>query len=278
MKFIFTLSGNSERFTKEGFISKPLIKIDDRYVIEYVLDMYPGIDFKDVTFVVNDQDVKNHKIDEVLGELYPLSTVLTIPAHRKGPVVSLLRIEDSIQDDEPYIVSYCDLTHKWNYQNFLQKIKDTNCDGCLVTHTGTHPHRMRNINFAHLKLDSQGFRVLGVKEKGYYTDVPILEHASSGIYYFKSGNILKTYCRKMVENDERVNGEFYVTLIYNGMIKDGMYVIDYLTDNYVCLGTPFDLIQFKYWKSLINNKITQEEVEFIQNYWRTYHDIDKKQT
>jgi NDP-sugar pyrophosphorylase family protein len=276
MKYIFTLSGNSERFTREGFIAKPLIKIDDRLVIEYVLDMFPTINFRDALFVVNDQDVKNYNISDILKELYPLSTVVTIPAHKKGPVVSLLRIEDMIKDDEPYIVSYCDLTQHWDFEDFLETLEITNCDGCLVTHTGVHPHRMRNINFAHLKLDDQ--KVLEVKEKGYYTDVPINEYASSGIYYFKEGKVLKNYCKKMIENDERVNGEFYVTLIYNQMIRDGMYVLNYPTDNYVCFGTPLDLMGFKYWKALIDNRTTPEEVEFIENYWRRYHDTNQKQT
>lgn len=276
MKYIFTLSGNSERFTKEGFIAKPLIKIDDRYVIEYVLDMYPDIDFRNAIFIVNDQDVKNYKIDEVVEELYPLSKVVVIPAHKKGPVVSLLRIQDLIENDESYIVSYCDLTHHWNFKDFLNKIKETDCDGCLVTHTGKHPHRMRNINFAHLKLDRN--QVLEVKEKGYYTNDPINEYASSGIYYFKRGSVLKEYCKKMIENDERVNGEFYVTLIYNQMIRDGMYVLNYPTNNYVCFGTPYELVQFKYWKSIINNNMASDEIKFIENYWRQYHDFDKKST
>lgn len=182
-----------------------------------------------------------------------------------------MKIEDLIEDREPYIISYCDLTHKWDYANFLKRLDETDCDGCLVTHTGKHPHRMRNINFAHLKLDDE--QVLEVKEKGYYTDDPLNEYASSGIYYFKSGSILKRYCKKMIENDERVNGEFYVTLIYNQMIRDGLYVTHYPTNNYVCFGTPFELIQFKYWKSLINNKTIPEEVKFIQGYWEKYHDI-----
>jgi NDP-sugar pyrophosphorylase family protein len=113
-----------------------------------------------------------------------------------------LKIENLIEDEESYIVSYCDLTHKWDYNEFLKKLEQTQCDGCLVTHTGIHPHRMRNINFAHLKLD--GECVLEVKEKGYYTNNPTEEYASSGIYYFKKGSILKKYCKKMIERIENL--------------------------------------------------------------------------
>jgi len=271
MKYIFTLSGNSERFTKEGFIVKPLIKINGKMVIEYVMDMFPNINFNDVTFIINDNDVTLYKIDKTLKELYPDSTIVTISAHKKGPVTSILQLQNII-NNESYIVSYCDLTQKWNYSDFVNKLHLTNCDGCLVTHTGKHPHRLRNINFAHLKID--GTKVLEVKEKGYYTNDPIQEFASSGIYYFKSGELLLKYFNKLIENKENVNGEYYVTLVYNQMIRDGLSVTHYPTDNYVCLGTPFDLISFKYWLSLIENNITSEELQFIKNYWRTYNDIN----
>ena len=272
MKYIFTLSGNSERFTKEGFVVKPLIKINDKMVIEYVMDMFPSISLKDTIFVINDYDVKNYNIDQKLKELYPESSTFIISAHKKGPVISILQLENKIVDDEPYIISYCDLTHKWNYSDFVNKVTESNCDGCLVTHIGMHPHRMRNINFAHLKTDET--KVLEVKEKGYYTNDPIQEYASSGIYYFKTGKILKDYFKKLIENNETVNGEYYVTLVYNQMIRDGLSVIHYPTNNYVCLGTPFDLISFKYWKSLIDNKMSNEEISFINSYWEKYHDIN----
>ena len=272
MKYIFTLSGNSERFTSEGFVVKPLLKINNKMVIEYVLDMFPNINFNDVIFIINDHDVSHYKIDETLSKLYPDSKIITIPSHKKGPVISILQLESNIDENEQYIISYCDLTHKWNYSDFISKLNVTNCDGCLVTHTGMHPHRMRNINFAHLK--TGGSKVLEVKEKGYYTDNPIQEYASSGIYYFKSGKLLQHYLHKLIENNETVNGEYYVTLVYNQMIRDGLSVIHYPTDNDVCLGTPYDLISFKYWESVFRNNMTDEEINFIKNYWKMYHDIN----
>ena len=274
MKHIFTLSGNSERFTKEGFNPKPLIKVGNKMVLEHVLDLYPHILDRDITFIVNDQDVKNHNIERILREMYPLAGVFVIPSHRRGPVSSILQIEKHIDLDSPYLVTYCDVAWQWTYQNFITKLKISNCDGCLVTHSGKHPHRMRAINFAHLKVD--GEKVLEVKEKGWYTDNPINEYASSGVYYFRTGRILKQYCEKLIEDNEIVNGEFYVTLVYNPMIRDGLKVIYYPTDNYVCFGTPFELVSFKYWKSIIDMNMTDDEVQFVKNYWEKYHDSNKK--
>lgn len=270
MKYIFTLSGNSERFTKDGFITKSLIKINNKAVIEYVLDMFPNVPTKDMVFIVNFHDIEKYEIDKFLKTLYNGSQVIGIPNHTKGPVASILNVEGVIENDEPYVIAYCDLTHKWNFPDFLSHVFNEDCDGCLVTHSGKHPHRMRNINFAHLKVKNS--IVEEVREKGYFTDDPIGEFASSGIYYFKSGQILKQYFKKLIENKETVNGEFYVTLVYNQMIRDGLKVTHYPTDNYVCLGTPNDLISFKYWRSVIDNKLSKDEVDFVKNYWIDYHD------
>ena len=94
------------------------------------------------------------------------------------------------------------------------------------------------------------------------------------VEFIKSGKLLKHYLHKLIENNETVNGEYYVTLVYNQMIRDGLSVIHYPTDNYVCLGTPYDLISFKYWESVFRNNMTDEEINFIKNYWKMYHDIN----
>lgn len=273
MKYIFTLSGNSDRFTRDGFIPKPLIKVNDRMVIEYVLDMYPNINLSDAIFIINNRDSFEYNIDDVIKKLYPSATVVSINSHTSGPVVSLLNIEHLISDSDPYIVSYCDLTQKWNYADFVNKMETSKCDGCLVTHTGKHPHRMKVVNFAHVLLE--GETVKAVKEKGYFTDNPFSEYASNGIYYFRTGQLLKTYSHRLIENKELVNGEYYVTLIYNQMIRDGLKVIHYPTDNYVCFGTPDELTTFKYWSAVINKKMSDEDIEFIYNYWKKYHGIVK---
>ena len=41
MKVIITLSGNSERFTTNGYTIKPIIKINRKLKLNYFLDMLP---------------------------------------------------------------------------------------------------------------------------------------------------------------------------------------------------------------------------------------------
>ena len=120
-------------------------------------------------------------------------------------------------------------------------------------------------------------RVAFAKIEGVMNMDSVAQYGISGVptlMYFKSGKLLKHYLHKLIENNETVNGEYYVTLVYNQMIRDGLSVIHYPTDNYVCLGTPYDLISFKYWESVFKNNMTDEEINSIKNYWKMYHDIN----
>ena len=141
MKIVLTLSGNSERFTSQGYTIKPLIRVHGKRLLEYALDMYPTVADNDFIFVVKSSDMSTHSIDRVIGE-YKTSKVLAIPANSLGPVFSISHIFDQIPDDEEIIVSYCDLTQKWDFDAFLKYCRDTNSDGCVVTHVGFHPHKL----------------------------------------------------------------------------------------------------------------------------------------
>jgi len=270
MKYIFTLSGNSKRFTDSGFLPKYLIKIQDRMVIEYVVDMFPGVPQDSMIFIINDKDNEKYLVSKVLKELYPGSRIEVIPQNTQGPVYSILEAIKYINcDKEEILVSYCDLFHKWNFSDFQKYLQQTKCDGCLVTHTGYHPHRLGKMNFAHLKVN--GGDVLEVKEKGYFTENPINEYASSGIYYFRTGAIMKRYFEDMIFFHTKVNGEFFVTLAYNRMIRDSRKVVHYPTDNYVCFGTPEDLCGFIVWMDYLKKGFDTSKISFLFDYWQRYN-------
>lgn len=243
MKKIITLSGHSQRFLDEGFTIKPLIKIDNKYVIEYVVDSIKElneIDYSNYIFIVKQEDIDIYNIDSILYKLFPNCIVKNIPSHKDGPVFSIISIIDDVCDDsDEILISYCDLYINWNIENFINFARSGDCDGGIVSHTGFHPHRINNKYFAYMQIDDSN--VLKIQEKKPFTNEPDLEYASGGIYYFKSCRLIKKYFTYLLENNIRVNNEFYVTMVYNKMIEDGLKVKHYDSVNYVCLGTPMDV-------------------------------------
>jgi NDP-sugar pyrophosphorylase family protein len=255
MKHIIILSGHSKRFLEENFTIKPLIQINGKTIIEYVLDTLNLKSYEDVSFIIKNEDVDTYKLDSYLENKFNKSKIFKINGHRLGPVYSVLEAQECIFDNEETLITYCDLHIKWDINNFYNFIKKTNSDGCIVSHTGWHPHRIYNKSFAYLKVNNDS--VLEIKEKQHFTDNPENEYASGGLYYFRSGKLIKHYFNKLIEKNIKVNNEFYVTMPYNLMIEDGLKITHYDSKNYLCLGTPKDVEIFT--ACVILDKLLKED-------------------
>ena len=270
MKIVITLSGNSERFTSKGYPIKSLIKIEDKRIIDYVLDMFPNVDDKDFLFIVRREDLSAHGIDRAILQS-KVSKIFAIDKNNLGPVYSISNAFDSIPDDEEIVVSYCDFTQKWDFDEFIKFCRESNSDGCIVTHLGFVPHKLYNKSFAFLTVNESDNTVSYVHEKKPINQVKPNEPASSGIYYFKSGALLKKYFKKLMDEKICVNGEYYVTVPYNLMIKDGLKVTHYVTNKYACLGIPTDVECYKAWKYIIdNNNVDEKSVVEVYKFWKDY--------
>ena len=71
---------------------------------------------------------------------------------------------------------------------------------------------------------------------------------SPGVYYFRTGGLLKKYCKKLVESNQVINGEFYASLPYNFMVKDGLKIwVPLNVDKFCQWGTPEDLKEYLFW-------------------------------
>jgi NDP-sugar pyrophosphorylase family protein len=186
-------------------------------------------------------------------------------------VFSILSIIDDVcEDSDEILVSYCDLHINWNILEFINFVRTGNHDGSIVSHRGFHPHRIHNKYFAYMKVD--GDYMIQIQEKKPFTDDPESEYASGGIYYFKTCKILKHYFMDLINSNKRVNNEFYVTMTYNKMIEDGLKVSHYDSKNYVCLGTPMDVIIFSSSLNLLKYFTSYSDIEKILKYFNSnYH-------
>ena len=270
MQIVIPMAGSGARFIAAGYKEpKPLITLacDQRHIIEHVLDMFQEPD-DEFTFICNMDHLLNTNMCPVLKKLKPEARIVEIGPHKKGPVYTLQPALPFLCPDEPVIVAYCDGTLKWDRQDFQQKVQAL--DGCILTHTGFHPHTLSTTKMAFIK-EVQG-RVVEVKEKASYTDNPWSEHASSGIYYFRKAGYLKKYSARMFERNLHYGGEFYVTLMYNPMIEDGLNVGYYDTEFVAILGTPEDTLNFEAWATLVKNMKISSYEDLIKcfNYWKRY--------
>lgn len=245
MKVIIPMSGMSSRFTAAGYsIPKYLIEVNGKKVIDHIIDLYPKS--SDFVFIINDKHEQETNIVDVLNSLVENKTIVTIPHHKKGPVFSVSQFENLIDDEEQVIVNYCDFSMYWNYQEFEQFVNETECDGCVVCYTGFHPHMLGSDNYAFCKVNLLN-EILEIREKQPFTGDKMSEYASTGTYYFRKGSYVKKYFNRLMDEDLNINGEYYVSLVYNLLIRDGFINKVYEVPHMLQWGTPLDLAMYNKW-------------------------------
>lgn len=248
-QIIIAMSGFGERFRTAGYsVPKPLIDVDGKPIIEYVVKMFSPKD--DFIFICNREHLENpeYKMRETLGRIAPNGRIVSIEPHKLGPVHAVLKAEEFVNKNLPTIINYCDFTCYWHYDDFKDFVMKEKLDGAIPCYTGFHPHMLGNTNYAYPRLEN-GF-VVDIQEKKPWTDKPEQEYASSGTYYFNSGATALYYCKKTVEKNYNLNGEFYASLIYKPMCEDGKKIKVYELEHFMQWGTPQDLAEYLYYSKI----------------------------
>jgi bifunctional N-acetylglucosamine-1-phosphate-uridyltransferase/glucosamine-1-phosphate-acetyltransferase GlmU-like protein len=92
-----------------------------------------------------------------------------------------------------------------------------------------------------------------IQEKKPFTEDRMSEYASNGTYYFKSGRMMKQYFSMLMNLSETINNEYYVSMVYNLMKRDGLIINIFEIDYMLQWGTPYDLNVYNMWSNYFNN-------------------------
>lgn len=249
------MSGVGNRFVQAGYKDpKPLIMVDGKPIIEHVCDLFPNED--KFTFICNAKHLAETNMRDILLSIKPNANVIEIPNHKLGPVYAVSLVNDYIDDGEEVIVNYCDFGTYWDYEDFLKHTRDRDADGAIPAYKGFHPHMLGDTNYAFMREDKQW--MLEIKEKEPFTDDRMQEYASNGTYYFKKGSYVKKYFRELMDRDMNLNGEYYVSLVYNLLRKDDLKVSIYNIQHMLQWGTPQDVEEYNTWSKYFRNAIEEK--------------------
>jgi len=259
MQIIIPMSGIGKRFQDAGYTDpKPLIIVDNIPIIQHVVNLFPGE--TNVSFICNDFHLENTNMNNILNSFCPYGKIYKVPViNRKGPVHAVSLIFDNINDDDEVIVSYCDYGTMWDYNEFLVNTRNRNADGAIACYKGFHPHMLGTDNYAFLQETFEDSKLMkAIQEKNPFTDNRMNEYASNGTYYFKSGLIMKKYFIELMELNQTVNNEFYVSMVYNLMVKDNLIINIFEIEHMLQWGTPHDLQTYNMWSNYFKDVMVKQ--------------------
>ena len=65
---------------------------------------------------------------------------------------------------------------------------------------------------------------------------------------------MKKYFQQLMDEKQDLNGEYYISMVYNLLVRDGLDVLVYDDVKYFCQwGTPKDLKEYETWMEIIGH-------------------------
>jgi len=228
MNVLIPMAGAGSRFEKAGYtFPKPLIDVSGKPMIQVVVENL-NIEANYI-YVVQKAHREKYNLDTLLNLITPDCKIVEVDGLTEGAACTALLAKSHIDNDNPLFFANSDQFVEWDSNEFMYKITESDSDGGIVTFKATHP------KWSFAKVNSQGL-VTEVAEKN-----PISDLATVGYYYWKKGSDFVKYAEQMIDNDTRVNGEFYVCPVFNEAVQDSKRIKTFNADRMWGLGTPEDL-------------------------------------
>jgi len=254
MQIIIPMTGYGSRFVAAGYNElKPMIQVAGKPIIEWIVKGMFGREDRFILVCRKEHFDTGKLSEEYLKSLAPNVCIVQINDWEKlGPVNDIMRAAEYIADDESTIVNYCDFFVPWMWSEVKKQLVEKECDGAVVAFTGFQPCLVPKKNVYASCLCDETETLLEIKEKFCYEEDRFKAKHSTGTYYFKTGASMKKYFQEAIDKKVMLNGEYYASLPYNFMVRDGLEIwVPVFSDKFYTWGTPEDLEEFVFWLDMV---------------------------
>lgn len=233
------MAGEGSRFLKEGWTTpKPLIELNGQPLFKHAISSVTDKDIQmKYSFIVRQEHIDKYQIDKGVRLFLPEANLFSVVKTTRGAVETCLIAENAIADDDAVIVMDCDL--EFRSKKFMEIIKqilnkpiEEATGGALVSFESNEPR------YSYAALGEDGF-VARTAEKEV-----ISNHALCGAYFFASGRRFKQIAHLLLAEPAFTKPEYYVSLLFNYLLKDGEKVWLAPMEEYYSYGTPEELKRY----------------------------------
>ena len=233
------MAGEGSRFLKEGWTTpKPLIELNGQPLFKHAISSVTDKDIQmKYSFIVRQEHIDKYQIDKGIRSFLPEANLFSVVKTTRGAVETCLIAENAIADDDAVIVMDCDL--EFRSKKFMEIIKqilnkpiEEATGGALVSFESNEPR------YSYAALGEDGF-VARTAEKEV-----ISNHALCGAYFFASGRRFKQITHLLLAEPAFTKPEYYVSLLFNYLLKDGEKVWLAPMGEYYSYGTPEELKRY----------------------------------
>jgi len=234
---LIPMAGAGSRFNEAGFKNpKPLIDVKGEPMMKWALksmDFLNNLKNFKLIFVILSEHEKKYKMEKNIKSTFPElknhTLVIKIDKLTRGQAETCLAAEKYIDNNNRLIIHNCDT---YSTSNLLEVINSYDPDGVLPCFKSSDPR------YSFARLDKYDYVAETAEKK------PISNWASNGTYYFKRGSDFVWAAKKSIRDNKMAKKEYYVSSLYNELIKTGKKIRIATVDKNFVLGTPEELKNF----------------------------------
>jgi len=233
MNILIPMAGLGSRFAKAGYEKpKPFIDVAGKPMISRVMENLHVYGARFILVAQREHLKKEAGLVKDILDKYDVRFV-SIDGVTEGTACTVLVAQEYINNDTPLLIANADQIVDMDIADFIKDAQERNLDGSILCFRDDN----RDPKWSFAKTDMNDL-VTQVKEKEAISDM-----ATTGIYYFATGLSFVESANRMIEVDDRVNGEFYTCPTYNYMIDKNLRIGVYeLPESSMHgIGTPNDL-------------------------------------
>lgn len=212
LNILIPLAGKGTfKIEKNSSYPKILHDIDGRLLLERAAEPYINLNIpKKIVVAAPKDEALGFQFKNVLGMLGDCVDVCHVYSDTKGAVCSALLAIESVDLDQPLIVTSFEQVLNIDIHPIIQQFFSSEVDAGVLTFDAIHP------KWSYVKLGSDGL-VVQAAEKS-----PISRHAIAGFYYFKSARRFFEAAKEMIRKNVTVNGLYFISHTLNEVIlKEG---------------------------------------------------------
>ena len=248
MNIILPMAGLGSRYVNEGFkMPKPLITIDNQPMFINSLNF---LSKEHKFYFVFNQNLLEFNIEKHIKNNFQNFYNIVLTENTEGQASTCLSTETFIEQEEELLIAPCDSTVKFNNEKFkeLKKISD-----CIVFTFKNNMCVNNNPNQdGWVNLNSNN-EILNFSIKKSISNLPTNDNAIVGIFWYKKSKYFFNSAKKLISENIRINGEFYVDESLKIILNSNLKINILEVDQYICWGTPNDFYKYNYWKRYFNN-------------------------
>ncbi|MDE7178971.1 MAG: nucleotidyltransferase [Lachnospiraceae bacterium] len=239
------MAGAGQRFADAGYrVHKPAIPTIDRWdgmekpmVVCATKDL-PGVEEDGGNVIYVDRTFhKEDGVEDAIKAYYPKAQFITVEKLTEGQACTCMLAEAYLNPEEPLLIAGCDNGMDIDGKTFINITKE--CD-CIVFTYRHNEAVLQNPNAYGWMLADEAGNITGTSIKKAISDTPMEDPAVVATFWFRKAKVFLEATAKMIREDDRVNGEFYVDQTVKHVLDLGYRAKIFDIDRYVGWGTPAD--------------------------------------